>query len=148
MNGFQGLRAYLNAVLNAKVGIGTKKETPTKVKSEEIKMENENVAPTPAPTAPAEQWEDIKGTSGMWLPEEVGDMIEGTIESVEDGLYGLQATIVSGEDTYRTPSHKVLQNRLSECSVGDYVRITFEKEELPTVKGRNGTKIYRVQVRK
>lgn len=94
-----------------------------------------------------EVWEDIKGSSDIWLPEKVGDAIEGTITEIKNGLYGVQAVIVNGDNEWITPSHKVLQNRISECKVGDYVRITYERDELPSIKGRNPTKIYSVKRR-
>lgn len=92
-----------------------------------------------------EKWEDVKGSSNLWLPTKVGEAIEGAIVAMEKNQYGIQAKIeLKDGQQLLTPSHKVLQSRLADCKVGDYVRITFEKEELPTVKGRQGTKIYKI----
>ena len=91
-----------------------------------------------------ENWQEVKGNSEIWLPE-IGDHIEGEVLALKDGIYGLQATIGKDDDKWVTPSHKVLQNRLNELAVGDYVRITLVKEELPTIKGNNKTKIYKVE---
>jgi hypothetical protein len=93
-----------------------------------------------------EKWEEVKGESNVWLPEEK-ESIEGFIMSIVQGQYGLQATIKGEKQEWTTPSHKVLQTRLSGCKVGDYVKITFEKEELPKVKGQKPTKIYSIQRR-
>jgi hypothetical protein len=90
-------------------------------------------------------WEEVRGTSAIWTPEKAGDSIEGTIKEIKMGQYGLQAVITNGDKTWTTPSHKVLQNRLADCKVGEYIKITFEKEELPTVKGRQGTNIYSIK---
>lgn len=90
-------------------------------------------------------WEEVTGTSNIWLPEKEGDSIEGTIKEIKEGQYGVQATIFNNDKSWTTPSHKVLQNRLRDCKVGDYVKITFVKEELPSIKGRMGTKIYSIK---
>jgi len=96
---------------------------------------------------PNEVWEDVKGNSSMWKPEKIGEAIEGTITELKNGLYDVQAVIVNGDQEWTTPSHKVLQSRIGACKIGDYVRITYEKDELPTVKGRNPTKIYSLKRR-
>lgn len=90
------------------------------------------------------EWEEVKGNSDIWLPE-VGDSIKGVIVEKREGIYGIQAIIETSEGTrHTTPSHKVLQNRLADCKVGDEVKIRLERQELPTIKGRQGTKIYKV----
>lgn len=94
-----------------------------------------------------ETWEEVKGSSAIWFPEKIGDSIEGVIKEIKEGQYGIQATLVNGDKIWTTPSHKVLQNRLSECKIGEYIKIVYEKEELPTVKGRQGTKIYSIKRR-
>lgn len=92
-----------------------------------------------------EAWEELKGSSQIWIPNKIGESIEGTIKELKNGMYGIQAVIVNGDQQWTTPSHKVLQSRLAECKIGDYIKITYEKEELPTIKGRQGTKIYSVK---
>jgi len=91
-----------------------------------------------------DNWEEMKGNSGLWLPGKPGDSIEGAITSLTQGQYGVQATIDTKEGVIVTPSHKVLQARLTDCKIGDFIKIVYEREELPSVKGRQGTKIYKV----
>jgi hypothetical protein len=43
-----------------------------------------------------------------------------------------------------TPSHKVLQSRITHWVLGDKVKIKFVKQELPKVKGQNGAMLYEV----
>ena len=90
-------------------------------------------------------WEEMEGESSIWISTTEGEEIEGSITEITKGQYGNQYIIQKGDKTWTTPSHKVLQNRLVDCKITDYVKITYVKEELPTVKGRNSTKIYKVQ---
>jgi len=82
----------------------------------------------------------------MWNPEKEGDKLEGKIISEnKEGTYGTQYTIRTHDgNKIMTPSHKVLQNRMTLCAVGDTVMIVFEGTEPPKVKGQNPTKIYKV----
>lgn len=91
-----------------------------------------------------ELWEEVKGTSDVWIPEKINDFIEGEIRELRNGQYGIQAVIKTADKEYLTPSHKVLQSRLAECKIGDIIKIVFVREELPTIKGRKGTLIYQV----
>lgn len=91
-----------------------------------------------------DKWQEVKGSQGIWLPSKPLDSIEGAIIALAQGQYGVQATIETAQGVMITPSHKVLQARLTECKIGDFVKIVFEREELPTVKGRQGTKIYKL----
>jgi len=93
------------------------------------------------------KFKEVEGNSNMWTPDKEGEILEGVIRELKDGKYGVQAIIVSEDGVeHITPSHKVLQNRIDDCSIGDFVRITFIKEELPTIKGNKPTKIYKVEV--
>lgn len=90
-------------------------------------------------------WEEVKGASGLWLPDKPGEAIEGVIREKREGQYGVQVSIEAEDGTtYTTPSHKVLQNKLRDCELGDSVRIVFEKKDLPAVKGHEGTRLYKV----
>lgn len=91
-----------------------------------------------------ENWEEMKGTSSIWLPSKAGESIEGAIIALSQGQYGVQASIENKSGVLLTPSHKVLQARLADCKIDDVIKIIFEREDLPTVKGRQGTKIYKV----
>jgi hypothetical protein len=92
----------------------------------------------------ADNWVKQEG-AGMWLPENEGDELIGSVVKVDEGSYGLQYTIKKDNgDEVRTPSHKVLQNRLVGTKVSERVKIVFVKEEPPSVKGQNPTKIYEV----
>jgi hypothetical protein len=93
------------------------------------------------------QWEKQEST-GIWIPTEEGDTVEGTVLDIVEGSYGLQYVINADDKEIRTPSHKVLQNRMAKVKKGDTVRIVYDGEEPPSVKGQNATKIYSVFVKK
>lgn len=90
------------------------------------------------------EWKEI-GTKTFWNAEKEGDELIGEIISTFEGNFGTQYVIQKEDgEEMTTPSHKVLQNRLNECKVGDVVRIVFNKIEPPSIKGNNPTKIYSV----
>ena len=94
-------------------------------------------------------WEEVKGESNVWLPTKPNESVEGRIKSMIQGNYGLQTTIEDKEKKAITlPSHKVLQNRLANCKVGDMIKVIYEKDELPKVRGQNPTRIYKVLTKK
>jgi len=91
-----------------------------------------------------EGFEEVEGNSDLWLPE-IGETIQGVIIDKIEGSFGLQVLIEGiNKERWLTPSHKVLIERISKCEIGDVVIISLRKEELPTVKGQNPTKIYKV----
>lgn len=97
----------------------------------------------------AEEWEKQEGAN-IWLPEEKGDELRGEVVKVNlEGTYGPQWTIRQEDDEeIRTPSHKVLQNRMSSVKVGSTVKIVYLDELPPKVRGQNPTKMYEVFVKK
>lgn len=90
------------------------------------------------------EWEKQE-SAGLWLPEHEGEELVGTVLRAEESTFGTQWLIKkdNGEEV-RTPSHKVLQNRMGKLKAGDKVKIVFVKEEPPSVKGQNPTKMYDV----
>jgi len=94
------------------------------------------------------EWEKQE-SAGIWLPEKVGDMLVGVVVGVVEGMYGDQH-IIEQEDKseIKTPSHKVLQNRLVKAKKGDQVKVVYAGEEPPAVKGQNPTKMYDVFIKK
>ena len=84
--------------------------------------------------------------AGIWIPEKEGEILAGEItEKDKEGLYGTQYTIKkSNGEEIKTPSHKVLQARMSKISPGDQVKLVFINEVPPAVKGQKPTKIYEV----
>jgi hypothetical protein len=96
-------------------------------------------------------WEerDTKKNSNMWIPAKDGDELVGEITEVKQGQFGMQYLICKENDEeVLTPSHKVLQNRMEGLTVGTAVKIVYTGTELPTVKGQNGMKMYKVFVNK
>jgi len=87
----------------------------------------------------------IEQEGNFWNPTEENEEIRGTITEIQDIDYGRQYKIKQDDGVIiTTPSHKVLQNRMRDMKLGDYVKIVFTHEELPTVKGNNPTKFYDV----
>lgn len=95
------------------------------------------------------EWEKQEGT-GVWVPQAEEETLEGEVVNfIEEGGYGPQWEIkVADGDIKRTPSHKVLQNRMIKTKKGDQVRIVYKGEEPPKVKGQNPTKMYEVFIRR
>lgn len=94
-------------------------------------------------------WETIESTGSYWKPEKEGEVIEGTLSEIkEGGKYGTDYTLVTIEqEQVKLPSHRVLQNLMARCKVGDYVRITFVGSQPPKVRGENPTLMYKVERR-
>lgn len=98
-------------------------------------------------TVPA-GYEEVGGLN-IWIPETAGDELKGTIIEVQDNQYGKQFVIQPDGTTdakaqLLTPSHKVLQNRLSKCVKGDLVLIVYDGAQPPAVKGQNPMEMYTV----
>jgi len=93
-------------------------------------------------------YEEQVGMS-FWNPEQEGETVEGVVEEIIDGDYGKQYTIKKDDgEQITTSSHAYLQNRMKKVKVGDKVKMVYEGEEAPTVKGRNPTKKYKVFIDK
>jgi len=91
-----------------------------------------------------ERWEEVK-SDNLWYPSTPGEFIEGIIILMEEERYGLKVTIEQkNKKQIVLPSHAVLQSRIKNCSIGDTIKVVFEKTELPSVKGHNPTNIYKV----
>ena len=91
------------------------------------------------------EWVEITGDSEIWHPEEKGESIEGIVKEIRQGQYGLQIILLSKDNKeHITPSHKVLQSRLSNVKVNEVIKIIFEGKELPKTKGQKETMLYKV----
>lgn len=90
-------------------------------------------------------WEKQEG-AGIWLPDKENEELVGEVTHIDrDGLYGVQYTIKkSDDDEVKTPSHKVLQNRMQKAEVGTKVKIVFTGTEPPKIRGQNPTTMYEV----
>lgn len=90
-------------------------------------------------------FEERKGKE-LWLPTEPGTEIIGEITNIDlAGDYGTKYELKTPEGLeVRLPQHKVLQDRLEGVRKGAVVKIIFEREDPPTKKGNNPTKIYKV----
>jgi hypothetical protein len=95
------------------------------------------------------EWEEI-GQLKIWKPAKENEVLEGKVASVkEQSSFGKSWTIVDAEgEEVQTPAHKVLQNRMENCKVGDHVRITFLGTEAAKVRGQSPMAIYKVERRK
>lgn len=94
------------------------------------------------------EWKETKSDVTFWSPESIDDSLIGEVVAEKDGEYGKQWTIKKEDGLLAlTPSHKVLQNRMAEVKLGDFVKIIFIGEENPKLKGHNKTKMYKVFIR-
>lgn len=84
--------------------------------------------------------------AGIWMPAEDGDELLGEVTHIDtEGLYGTQYVIKKDDgEEVRTPSHKVLQNRMQKAKVGTSVKIVFTGTEAPKIRGQNPTCMYDV----
>ncbi len=84
--------------------------------------------------------------AGIWLPEKANDELIGEVTHIDtEGLYGTQYVVKKEDgDEVRTPSHKVLQNRMQKAVVGTKVKIVFSGTEAPKIRGQNPTSMYDV----
>ena len=95
-----------------------------------------------------EKWKEVIGGSGdRWEPKEINEELTGLIISINDGIYGKQFIIQQKDGKeIRTPSHKVLQNRMDELEINTEVKIVYLGEEPPKIRGQQPTKMYKVFV--
>lgn len=77
-------------------------------------------------------WHDI------WVPEEKGDSLSGSVLDIQEGAYGIEAILETADgEIIRTPAHKILQSRIEKIAVGDFVRIVY----LGTNRTKGGRKV-------
>lgn len=91
--------------------------------------------------------EQTSGDNNIWLPQKVSDELIGEVVDVKEaGKYGRQIVIKDERlgKSMTTPSHKVLQARLANIVKGDLVKIIYDGEQPPRVRGENPIKMYRV----
>lgn len=92
-----------------------------------------------------EEWTEVKSDTGIWVPTQKGEQIEGEVVEIRKGLYGIQLVIETSQgNKLTTPSHKALQSRLVGFQVGDFIKVVFQGADLPKVKGQQGTRLYAV----
>jgi len=92
-----------------------------------------------------DEWTERETQGDLWLPVNEKDELVGKVVEEIDGTYGSQWVIEQEDGTkVRTPSHKVLQNRMAGIAVNTEIKIVYTGEEPPTVKGQNPTKMYKV----
>ncbi len=84
--------------------------------------------------------------AGIWIPEKEGDSLVGAVTHIDtEGLYGTQYVIKKSDgEEVRTPSHKVLQNRMQKAKVGTKVKVEYTGTEAPKIRGQNPTCMYDV----
>lgn len=94
-------------------------------------------------------WVENEGSQGIWLPKEKGDVLQGKVVELRQGIYGIQLLVKDEKENIQTtPSHKALQSRLGGIQVGDFVRIVLQGTDLPKVKGHKPTMLYKVFVKR
>lgn len=95
------------------------------------------------------EWEKQEGAQDIWIPTEEGEELIGKVVNRAEGSYGPQWTIEDKEgNEHRTPSHKVLQNRMANVNPDDEIKIIYTGKEPPAVKGQNPTRMYDVFIAK
>ena len=87
-----------------------------------------------------------ESTGDFWSPTKEGEELEGTVIRKFMGQFGTQYELENDKGTIATPSHKVLQAKMSKVEVGDKVKLVYVKQDLPKLKGQVGAKIYDVYI--
>ena len=92
-----------------------------------------------------------ESSNNLWLPEIISEEIIGKIISIDEVSFGedkSKSYLIKTNDgkMVRTPSHRVLLNRLAagEFKEGNEIKIVYTGTEPPTVKGNKPTKMYDV----
>ena len=88
-------------------------------------------------------------SSSFWKPEQIGDSIEGELTKIEDGTYGTNYTLKQADGTNIIPgAYKALISRMANANIGDMVKIVYDGQEAPKMKGYKPTKLFKVFVKK
>lgn len=95
----------------------------------------------------ADEYEEVTGGT-FWKPEDEGDSIEGKLKGSRETETGTIYEIENKDGTISLPSWAYLVNRLASIPVGRIVKIVFEGEEPPKIKGHHPTKVVKVFVKK
>ena len=92
-------------------------------------------------------WEKQESTGDFWSPTKEGEELEGIVIRKFTGQFGTQYEVeTANKESFATPSHKVLQAKMSKVEVGDKVKLVFVKQDLPKLKGQQGAKLYDVYI--
>lgn len=105
-----------------------------------VKTESKDVK---VPNLEDMEWEE-QGNNEYWKPQKIEDELTGVIVHIEEHEeYGktYQVKTAEGED-WKTPYHRVLQDRMKEVAPGDIVKIIYKGSEA-SGKG-NHVQIYKV----
>ena len=91
------------------------------------------------------EWQEVKSDTGIWVPTQIGEAVEGEVIEIKQGQYGVQIVLETGQGIkITTPSHKALQARLYGFKPGDFIRIVYQGTDLPKLKGNQPTRLYAV----
>ena len=94
-------------------------------------------------------WEKQESNSDFWNPEKPEEELVGQVVAIRTGIYGNQYMIrKENGDEILTPSHKVLQAKMTKVLEGQKVKLVFLKQDLPKIKGQQGVRLYDVFVDK
>jgi hypothetical protein len=89
-------------------------------------------------------WEKLEGDKNFWSPAKVGDVLEGVLVEINQGMYGSKFTIKTDKGNILTPSHRILQARLAKAQIGDIIKIVYQGTQPPKVRGENPLTLYDV----
>lgn len=95
-----------------------------------------------------EEWEEVQAAGDLLTLEKPGDSVIGKIKEKQEGIYGPRWVIETEGGDLVTPSHKVLQSRLQNVSIGATVKIERLEDLPPAQRGFNPTTMYKVSVKK
>lgn len=95
--------------------------------------------------AEKKKFRKVESTMDYWKAENIGDTIEGVYTDNFEGKYGKQPIILDSEKNKMVlPTAKQLTSLMSECKIGDYVRVTYTEDK--EVGKASPLKIFTVEV--
>jgi len=86
---------------------------------------------------------EIKDEIEFWMPEKIGDKLEGTVVGTFMGKFGVVTKIKNNDKVFGTPSHNVLQSKMAQVPIGSYVWI--ELVDIKDTDKGNPMRVYKVE---
>lgn len=89
--------------------------------------------------------EELTGLN-FWNPEKIGEELIGVVVKIDnDGKFGLTVNIKKSDGSeVMTPAHAWLQSILKRVAIGNTLKIVYEGEIPPKIRGHSPTQKYKV----
>lgn len=96
----------------------------------------------------SDDWQQQQSAS-FWKPSAKGEELVGEVVAIDDGQYGKNYTVKQANDELAiTGANKALLPRMMKVVIGSTVKIVYQGEELPKIKGYRPTQLFDVFIKK